>query len=49
MRKKYDYFVNGEKLSRKEFIIEKELDRIRDDVSILIGELKRYGCRRKER
>lgn len=27
----------------------KELDRIRDDVSILIGELKRYGCRRKER
>lgn len=26
----------------------KELDRIRSDVSVLIGELKRYGCRRQD-
>ena len=25
-----------------------ELDNIRNEVSILIGELKRYGCRRKD-
>ena len=25
-----------------------ELDRIRNDVSILIGELKRYGCRKQD-
>lgn len=26
----------------------KELDCIRDDVSVLIGELKKYGCRRQD-
>ena len=25
-----------------------EINRIRNEVSILIGELKRYGCRRKD-
>ena len=25
-----------------------EIDKIRNEVSILIGELKRYGCRRKD-
>ena len=29
-------------------VTEYRVNKIRDEVSLLIGELKRYGCRRKE-
>lgn len=27
--------------------VQSRVDKIRDEVSLLVGELKRYGCRRK--
>jgi hypothetical protein len=42
----YDNLIKDITLTEEQ---EEEIERIRNEVSILIGELKRYGCRRKER
>ena len=32
----------------KKCVAEEQLENIREETSLLIGELKRYGCRRKD-
>ena len=43
----YDNFVKDLMLRTNDNIKEAELKKLRNEVSLLIGELKRYGCRRK--
>ncbi len=43
----YDNFVKDRMLRTNDNIKEAELKKLRNEVSLLIGELKRYGCRRK--
>ena len=47
----YDKFVQEliSRLDEHEAIVaEYRVDKLRNEVSLLIGELKRYGCRRKD-
>lgn len=45
----YDNFVKDLQLKTNDYSKEQELKQLRYDVSLLIGELKRFGCRRQEK
>jgi hypothetical protein len=44
----YDNFVKELMIRTNDNIREANLKKLRDEVSLLIGELKRHGCRRKD-
>ena len=44
----YDNFIKDLQIRTNDKIKDAELSKLRQDVSLLIGELKRYGCRRMD-
>lgn len=44
----YDNFIKDLQIRTNDNIKDAELSKLRYDVSLLIGELKRYGCRRMD-
>ena len=44
----YDRFLEELVIKANDRIKEDQLNRLQNDVSLLIGELKRYGCRREK-
>ncbi len=44
----YDNFIKDLQIRTNDKIKDAELGKLRHDVSLLIGELKRYGCRREK-
>ena len=44
----YDRFLEELVIKANDRIKEDQLNRLKNDVSLLIGELKRYGCRREK-
>lgn len=44
----YDNFIKDLQIRTNDKIKDAELSKLRHDVSLLIGELKRYGCRREK-
>ena len=44
----YDNFIKDLQIRTNDKIKDTELSKLRYDVSLLIGELKRYGCRREK-
>jgi hypothetical protein len=43
----YDNFIKDLQIRTNDNIKDAELSKLRHDVSLLIGELRRYGCRRE--
>lgn len=44
----YDKFLEEMIIKTNDRVKEYKLNQLRNDVSLLIGELKRYGCRREK-